>query len=384
MAKSRGFILLICILITTVPNSRAQTINKTETGVVEADRIIQLTYNCQFDDALKMVDCLSTKEPASVEWEFFRIVVLWHKLIFLDSAGVDDPDIEAQFVKGTMHVISLGEEKLAKNPADTSALFYTGFSLGYLAKYDAAKGDEFKAASDGNKGLSYHEKLLSRCPNWYDVYFSFALFDFYTSTLPWYLKPLLFILGKSGSKEKAYEYLTLTGRKGRFTKYDAEDILGELYAIDTNFDSLKVIYHSLISEFPNASIYYYYKLSSILLESKQYQLAVRECEKAIKLSGTRYLTYGDSLYLGKIYLRLATSYEMLEDYGNAMQTYNELISRRVTLSLVPWAHFSIGQLYERANDSQDAIREYEQVVNTGTASQLVMQARKRLNGLQIR
>ena len=105
---------------------------------------------------------------------------------------------------------------------------------------------------------------------------------------------------------------------------------------------------------------------------------------AIKISKTLHLSYWDSLYVGKIFLRLADAYEKLGNYGYAMATYDELIDNYGTLFGTQEAHLSKGKLYEKANDSQDAIREYEWVVNTASTPRLLKEARDRLDDLGIK
>ncbi len=358
---------------------------------LDEDRVIHLTYDCHFDEALDMLGDSANNNIEPIEWNFFRGVVLWHELVYLDSAKADGKRVEGEFTLAISRTIKIGESALSRNPNDTMALFFTGFALGYLAKYDASKGDEFKAASDGNKGLSYHRKFLEMyaghadsSPACSDAYFSLALFNYYTSGLSWYLKPLLFILGKSGSEEKAYEYLNLAARNGRFTKYEAEDILGELYGREDKLDSATITYRRLGSQFPDAFMYYSDKLEWMLADHRDFERCAVISRETIKSSGTHRLTQIDSLYLAKTYFRLARCYEETGDNSLAMQTLIEMIDRHITMSLTAMAHYSVATLYEHANDPKDAIREYQWVVNSGTIPDLVNQARRRLDDLGAR
>ncbi len=376
--------ILFCIVLLSSFPSGVKAVQKNDSDSSQINSILNLTYNCQFDDASKFVNDLAAEDPASIKWKFFQSFVLWQRLIFLDSAGVGNQNAEVQFTNSIERVIDTTEGVLSRNPNDTTALFYAGFGLGYLAKFDANKGDKFKAAREGSKGLSYHKKLLSICPNCYDVYFSLALFNYYTSYLPWYMKPIAFILGGSGSKEEAQEYLSLVATKGTMAKYEAYNILGELYAREEKFDSVSISYTKLISQFPGASLFYLDRIAWAYMEGSQYQLAIRKCKEATKIAGTWNLSYMDSLYVGKIYFRMAAAYEKLGNYSAAMDTYNELINRYGSLRTVSEAHLSIGRLYEKANDPPDAIREYEWVVNKASSPELQKEAHDRLGDLGVR
>jgi tetratricopeptide (TPR) repeat protein len=366
------------------PSLNVLAFQESQADSATTSTIIDLAYNCQFNEALRFSDSLATREPASIKWEFFRAFVLWQELISLDSAGVGDQSVETEFSNSIAQVINAAESRLTQNPSDTSALFYAGFGLGYLAKFDAAKGDKWKAARESNKGLSYHRKLLSICPNWYDVYFSTALFNYYTCVLPWYLKPLLFIVGGGGSRNKAYDLLTLVSTKGTIAKYEAESVLGELYEREGKYDSSSFAYSKLILQFPKAALYYSDRILWAFTDGNQYQMVARKCKEAIKMSAKLQLSHCDSLYLGKIYFRLADAYEKLGDYGNAMDAYSTLINHYGSMRKVSEAHFSIARLYEQANDSPDAIREYQWVVNKSNTPELSKEARERLDNLGVR
>ncbi len=343
--------------------------------------IIRLVYNCRFDSAMHLVDGYASQSSDSIRWDFLRSVIFWQQMVYLDSAGAASRDAKNAFMKSVGDVISLGEARLAMDPKDTSSLFYTGFALGYLAKMDAARGDEFKAASDGSKGLGYHRALLKLRPDCYDAYFSLALFNYYTGFLPWYLRPLLFILGKSGSKKTAYEYLNLVRERGTLVKYEADDILGEFYGRVDKPDSVSLVYHQLIDRFPGAALHYYDKLTWVLGDSKHYGREARECRNAISASDTLELSRVDSMYLAKLYMRLAAVYEKTGRDSDAIDTYRSMAARNLDPSLSAPAHFSLAKYYERERDPRKAAREYRWVLDFASQPGLLNEARRGMQRL---
>ena len=52
----------------------------------DEDVVIRLTYNCHFDEALDLLGNTTSIDTDPIEWSFFRGVVLWHDLVYLDSA----------------------------------------------------------------------------------------------------------------------------------------------------------------------------------------------------------------------------------------------------------------------------------------------------------
>jgi len=163
------------------------------------DKLLQLTYNCQLKEAKIFVNQVLQKDSLSIEWNYFRAMVLLRSMS--DNQG--NKDEMEQFEKAVNKVIKIGEERLAQNPNDSIGLFYTGAAYGYLAIFYIKKdGSTFKAAGTAKKGLEMHKKLISLFPDYYDAYLSLGIFNYFASDVPWYLKPILFIFGMSGDKEK--------------------------------------------------------------------------------------------------------------------------------------------------------------------------------------
>ncbi len=136
--------------------------------------------------------------------------------------------------------------------------------------------------------------------------------------MPWFLKPILFILGRSGSEKKAYEYLTLAADKGRLAKYEAEEGLALLYSRQGKSDSVISIYRRLIAELPNARDFYHLKLTSALTEMEHYNACIGECIAIIATSSGNVSTRVDYLQVGIIYVDLSHAYEALRRYQEAI------------------------------------------------------------------
>lgn len=75
--------------------------------------------------------------------------------------------------------------------------------------------------STAKKGFSYHEKLIALCPSFLDAYLGPGLKNLMVSPLPWVFKPLLYLVGLSGTEDKADEYLTIAYEKGQTVHLEA-------------------------------------------------------------------------------------------------------------------------------------------------------------------
>ncbi len=382
MSMGRCFLITLWVLLNSAESySIVSDSGGTAKDTLEQVRIVKLTYNCDFGEALQCADKMDSADSISLRRDFYGAMVLWREYVYKGSALIRDTAVETRFSNEMRRVIDLGERMLSNTPVDEEALFYTGAGCGYLGELEASNGNYFKSASLGQKALTYHEKLLSINPHYYDAYLTLGLFNFFASSVPWFLKPILFILGRSGSEKKADEYLNLAATRGRLAKYEAEEGLALLYSRQGKSDSVISIYRRLISEFPNARNFYHLKLTSALTEMEDYNACIGECIAIIATSSGNVSTRVDSLQVGIIYVDLAHAYEALRRYQDAIKTYNDFLVRRIAPDFDSWAHLSLGRLYEAEGDTKDAITEYRWVVARNAGKRHVEMARDRLKDL---
>jgi pentatricopeptide repeat protein len=332
------------------------------------NKLLQLTYNCQIKEAKALVDQVLQKDSLSIEWNYFRGMILLRSM----SDNQSNKDEIEQFDKAINKVLTIGEERLAQNPNDSIGLFYTGAAYGYLAICHIKKGGStFKSAFIAKKGLEMHKKLISLFPDYYDAYLSLGIFNYYASDVPLYLKPIVFILGMSGDKEKGIEYLTLVSDKGTLAIYEAREMLAVLYLIKGELEQAAILYKLLAMQF--RCNYKYANSATGLLQATKHYTDVIEIGKNIwKLyhAHTGGLTKSDSLNINNICSYLGEAYSELGQSKEAIEIFEKMIEENILVQRHDHFFLLLGRNYEKEHNNVNSVRCYRKVMeltNTDTS-----------------
>jgi tetratricopeptide (TPR) repeat protein len=334
------------------------------------NKLLQLTYNCQFEDAKALVNQVLKEDSLSLEWNYFDGMIIYRSMFEKGEYNKEG----TQFTSIMERVVKMGEDRIARNPQDTIALFYTGGAYGYLARYILKDGSFFKAASVGKKGMDLHEKLIAISPNCYDAYFSLGLYHSVASNVPWFIKPILYIFGISGDEEKGIEYLTLVSSKGNLAVYEARWVLAQLYSRRKEDEKAFNIYQSLAQQFPN-NYSFVSQVVEMLCDQKRYHEAI---EIGKKVCETNKLSNTYNVHLVHIYEYLAQGYTETEKYQEAIEAYKKIIEMRTR---VTYSYAMIGNIYEKEKDNENAIDSYKKAIETGGEAKYREMAEERLEVL---
>ncbi|MBN1302675.1 MAG: tetratricopeptide repeat protein [Melioribacteraceae bacterium] len=350
------------------------------------NEIIRLTYNLQFDDAMKLTDSCGLKDTASLQWKYFKGVILLRRSKYMAyeiSIGYkkDQSVIQSLIdnaVSEFMEAAYIGEELVKKNPKDSLALFYTGAAYGYIGMYYAGRRENFKAASVGKKGIEYHDSLIQQYPHCGDVYLSKAIFNYYASDVPWYLKPILWILGKSGSESDAIEYFQMVINNGTLAVFEAQEMLSQLYIRRGNGTGAIRIITKLIDQFPESKYYYALKYGKQLAEEKLFEQSNNLYQGAIEYSKRGSLTDLNKLEVAYIYLFLADNYNKLKNFIKVVKLWDELVDRCIAPEFESWAYVAMGNAFFDMEDKEEAKKCYDWVLANSKIENHKKIARKKL------
>lgn len=340
-------------------------------GAMEA--ALSATYDSRFQYAGALADSMIARDSTSSVWKFIRGVIIWREIYL----GGRNEALEAEFRQRMNGLITEGRREVERDPNNTTALFVTGAALGYLGLYHWATGEILRAASEGKEGLSYHERLLALNAQCYDAYLSLGLFNAYASNVPWYVKPLLWILGRSGNEERGIEYLTLTATKGSMARIEAREALSELQIRRHEFDLASASYLDLLKQFPHST---YYALSAVqaLFAGKEYSKAAALSASILASTDTSRQTEKDVERMALLIVLESQSYENLGKIGEAIEALVPLQRPRYVRKFDSFRLLSLGRLYWKngfADKSRDC---YERVIAINRHSNHVQEAREQL------
>ncbi|KAF0153036.1 MAG: hypothetical protein FD143_476 [Ignavibacteria bacterium] len=354
-----------------------------------ADYVIKLTYNHLFDEAINLTQQLKSENPSSLQWKYFHAIILYRKSILLGYKVSIGFLSEKENLGNTLdlafsefsEIASVGDKLIINNQRDTTALFYTGAAYGYIGIYYANKGENFKAISEGKKGLDYFDRLIELCPNWGDAYLSRGLYNFYTSNVPWYIKPILWVLGKSGSEADALKYFQLVINKGRFAKYEAMEIMAHLYIRQKKGDLAFAIIDKLIQEFPESKYYYYIIFGAKFGNEEMLAEGNKLLTKGINLPKSETLSDLEKIEIGTMYSFLAQYYFAAKEYNKVIMLWKELMGKRIVPGFDSWGYIMLGNAYLEIGNKTEARGCYNWVIKNSNSENHKTIAKEKLSKL---
>lgn len=344
-------------------------------------KVLFLTYDGKYSDALESVDVMIKKKPQSLQWNFFRVMILWRQIWvrsvatgYLDSNLVDEIDTTLGALKKSI------DETPKSSQGNRYYLFYAGAIYGYLGIYYVGlKNENLKAINVGKDGLDYHKKLLQLDPSCYDAYYGLGLYNYFASNVPWYLKPFLWVFGMTGSEEKADAYLGLVAERGSLAKCEAMEWLAELYLKTQKVDSAIIVYRRLAQMFPE-NYYYLLKLGWTYRYAGHADTMADDFEEVIEHSKTVELNEENIDCLRDIYSSLGAYLTRAGRIEEAISLYKDALGRDLPGYHV-WSCYFIGRGYEKLGDKTSAIRYYQSIHNNELTLQVAREVRSRLNAM---
>ncbi|MHB8930061.1 MAG: tetratricopeptide repeat protein [Melioribacteraceae bacterium] len=373
MSRFLSLLIILILLFPLITFSQKQSPQNYETT---AHEVIRLTFNSQFDEAFKIVDEHLAKEPQALTWKYFHAMILFrqaeYQIYIADSYGRSEYKTQAKELLNSSYVelielAKIGDKLIEKNPRDTVALFYTGAVYGYIGMYLANQGDNFKAASMGRKGMDYHEQLMKMYPKWNDVYYSEGVFNFYASNVPWWLKPILWILGRSGTESKAEENLKKVADNSNYAKYAAMEYLMQLYLRQKKFDLAIKYCDQLGKEFPNNRYKYKRMISWSIPADENYKRVNEYLRNEIENAKKEELSEINKLEVSHFYLSLANNYSAIGEYSKSIAVFNELIDSKLIPATESWSRVRLAEEYSKLGKRNEALYNINWVLKNSTA-----------------
>ena len=329
----------------------------------------------------QIIDAELEKDPASLRWLFLRSIRYYTDIF---GPGVRNTEALAKMRDNAEKVIEIGEERLEKNPMDLDALFYAGGAYGYLGIAMAADGSMFSGVGKAKKGFNYHEDLIELCPACYDAYLSPGMMNLMTSAAPWFLQPILWVFGLSGTEAKAYEYLSMAFEKGKLVRLEAGTYLAQLYERRKEFRKSYEIYSELLHKYPMRVGLCAESLSPLWRENR-YDDILAATGSTMKMfqSGQYSLTRGDSAWMSSIVTLNARAYRDKGDTISAVKVLENFLHAKEYQSIDKWgAHSTLAELYMGQRDTTRAITHYKEILASNVSEKTKKSIQERVEELE--
>ena len=335
---------------------------------------ISLAHDMQFKEADKVFDEMIRIEPENAFGYLLKISSL-RLIAEIKGVGGEQDDVYKDL---TLKTIRVAEDMLKKNEDDVDAIFYLGCAYGTLGIYYTNTASWLRAYWNGRKGKNYLLEVVEKDPDYYDAYIGLGMYHYFADVLPEIIKPLSFLLGIEGNREKAIEELTLASSKSIYSKGSAKYFLAKsVYLKEGNYEAAFPLYQQLLADCPN-NHFLRTQYAICCRNLKKYDLSIQIIKKSIQSKKLGEYEYLRSL----LYYNLGKTYSELKEFDQAIQAYKKAyeISRLKQGKKTPVyadSLFSLGETYEEMG-SIDKAREYYLMIKNSDDKDLYEEARERI------
>lgn len=247
--------------------------------------------------------------------------------------------------------------RLAKNPKDTEALYYSASALGIRAAYGTSVKRSFtRAIGDANESIKLQRQVIKLDPEYIDAYLSIGLYEYVIDSLPGGLKFLARLAGLKGSKQKGIEHLELVTQKGKYTADDARVVLLGIYSKENQLDRALEVITYMTKQYPRNYLFGVERASMLYRTNRAEEGArafsdlLKDEQVAGQATDLVNFQWGDAL-IGK------------QDYTGAIARYKE-VQRwpKSNAGLVSFAHLHVGEALDALGKREEAMAEYQMVL----------------------
>ncbi len=324
MQFSRLLTLLLFVLIFQQPQRLLAQVQTSSTSLdAMIDSTITYTYNYKFADAVKTTDKIARAFPSDPAGYLYKCGVYWKMLeegCFLSN---DSTMVELRTLIDKACAMSI--QRIDDHEDDVMAHFYYAGSLVYRARCEAMNHDWFAVMSDGTKTRKELEKSIAIDPNFCDAYSGIGAFDYYAARIPWYLKPIALVLGIRGNEAEGIAQLKRAAESGRYAKTEAAVFLASVvYVNQEDYSEAVKIMLELHRQYPG-NLDFVRNLCRDYYEQERYMEVVRLANSALDVKSSDNACHEKSLSFIRFYRGQA--FEKLNERNKAVADY-EIVVRQ--------------------------------------------------------
>jgi hypothetical protein len=162
-----------------------------------------------------------------------------------------DPEVREKLFAALDRAEALAEERLAKNPEDTYALFAMCAAKGVRVDYTGLVEKKLLGTvSLARESNDYALRLLAVEPRFYDAHLTVGFSEYLLGSLPFFVRWFVKFDGVEGKKENAFAKMELTAKNGIYLGPFARLLLAVFHLREKEYDRCREILAGLYSEYP--------------------------------------------------------------------------------------------------------------------------------------
>ena len=274
--------------------------------------------------------------------------------------------------------IGQADALLQVNSKDTNALFARGWARSLKATYLAMVQRSFAGGLHlALQARSDHDKVLEIDPNYVDAKMVVGVYQFVVGSLPFAFKILIGFTGITGSKTKGMEMLKDSAARGVITSVESRTAMALFLRREAQYTEAISITRNLSVQYPHDFLFFLEE-GNLLKDAGQGQQAIAAYRRLLdeaKKPGyfpnphleLAWYGLGDSLRGQNMNAEAVVAYEE----GAAQPTISAELKRRCLLNA--------GEVYDRMNQHDKAVAEYQAVIQLGPETVQADAARKRMH-----
>ncbi len=321
------FVLLYILLFAT--NIFSQFIKPSDEIVYE--KFLTEAYNFNFPKAKKIADSLSSSFPRSpLGLHAISLLQTWYYLGKRDEKILNDFFVHSDStLEKFEHLGNLDE-----NPF---YLFRIAEEYAFRAIMYAFDYNNFSAFLATRKSISYFNDITDYYPNFYDAYSGPAVFGYFLSFAPSYLKTGLRLIGVNTNVKENIEAFKKTYEKGTFAKPEAAFQLAKIYS-DYYLDIEKSNEYltDLITEFPK-NIFFQYQYAINEIRSKKFDTAQKILRKITNYKNPNFVQI-----VAYSYFLLGEINFTINKFDSAVVYYEKYFATTRSINFMGYANYKCG------------------------------------------
>ena len=287
---------------------------------------------------------------------------------------------EKRFLDELARAMALSQERLARNPKDTGAMYALGISYGLRSNYYwLVKKSWRDSLRDATSARRLHNRITELEPGNVDARLVQGLHDYIVGSLPWTYRMLGFVIGIHGDKEKGIRTVQDVARNGRLNRVDAEIFLCALYRRENQPRSAVPLVTELIRRFPR-NFLLRLELSQMYSMAGDKTHGMEAAEEVAQLKRSHAPGY-DRVPWEKIYFQEGIIEFWYNDLDLALDNLKKVAAAAedVDLNTGVYAYLRMGQIYDMTHRRPLAVETYRKAIAYAPQAEAAQECRKYLS-----
>lgn len=239
---------------------------------------IEQFYQTRWTEAQALFNDLKEEQPGDPRPHFFESMMPFWEYFFIHQKS----DLAAAFLKQSESAVELSEERLDKNPSDTTMVFLLSGLHGYRSLVAAGEKNYRVAMKSGVTGFSYTRQLLSIDSDRPDAQIGRGMFYYMVGSIPSEVRWLTNLAGIRGDTAMGFRELEKAAQSNNAVRYDAMLML--MYLHEKEGETAKAVEYAerLTDRFSDNVIFLYKtgvlheKLGNTDLAAENYRRVIQE------------------------------------------------------------------------------------------------------------